>query len=238
MALRDWVKLPSSWIEAKGLQKLKWSKDGVGSANTAALMCLTAVAHHADADSGIAQITYDQLCAVTGLSRAKVSDGLDVLADLDVITRKQGGRSALGLANYDPTQAWAMIPAKKLYAGGRIMAFDTFKLRNPHELNAMKLYFLFAARRGRDTNMANISLDKIEDYVEIDRSRIKPATSLLCAAGLIYVEHFASRKSEHGIANAYRLVGLHPKSHMGTVGRGMDTIDFDNATVPSQDLPW
>lgn len=230
MALRDWVKLPSSWIEAKGLQKLKWSKDGVGSANTAGLMCLAAIAHHADADSGIAQITYDQLCAVTGLSRAKVSDGLDVLASLDVITRKQGGRSALGLANYDPTKDWAMIPAKKIYAGGRIIAFDTFRLRNPHELNAMKLYFLFAARRGRDTNMANISLDKIEDYAGIDRSRIKPATSLLSAAGLIYVEHFTSRQSEHGIANAYRLVGLHPRLHMGTVGRALDEIEISEAS--------
>ncbi|MGE8131884.1 hypothetical protein ACQKQD_33685 [Methylobacterium sp. NPDC080182] len=226
MALRDWVKLPSGWIEAKGLQQLHWGANGEGSANTAALMVLAAIAHHTDNESGIARLTYNALGPITGLSRAKVSAGLDVLQNHEVIERTPVGRSSFRLANYDPAGGWVMLPAKRLYAGERIAPFDNFHLRSLHELNALKLYFLFASRRGRDTNMANISLDKITEYSGVERARIKPATSFLSASGLVYVEHTPSTKNEDRIANGYRLVGLYPKMHMGTRGQGMDAVDF------------
>lgn len=229
MKLLDWVKLPSGWIEAKGLRDFQWGANGEGSANTAALMTLAAISHHTDEESGIARLTYNELGPITGLSRAKVSAGLDVLEARGIIERTPAGRSSFRLANYDPDGGWVMLPANRLYVGGRIHPFDSFHLRSPHELNALKLYFLFASRRGRDTNMANISLDKIEDYSGVDRARIKPATSFLSASGLIYVEHTPSRVHENRIANAYRLVGLFPKVHMGTRGRGMDAIDFQSA---------
>jgi hypothetical protein len=40
------------------------------------------IAHAADQDTGIARITYDHICDVAGLSRAKLSNGLDVLKRL------------------------------------------------------------------------------------------------------------------------------------------------------------
>jgi hypothetical protein len=75
MALMKWVRLPSDWINYRhGLKKLQWKGDGVGSDATAALMALTAIAHHANDQSGIAWRTYDALCLATGLSRAKLSN--------------------------------------------------------------------------------------------------------------------------------------------------------------------
>src|ERR1700686_4548251 len=107
------------------------------------------------------------------LSRAKLSNGLDVLEAQQTIIREPEGRSTLGLANYDRTGGWGKLPARRLYSMGRIAAFTDFHLRSPAELVALKLYFLFVARRGNDTNMANISFDKIEEYTGLERHRIK-----------------------------------------------------------------
>ena len=67
MRMRDWVRLPSRWIEDGGLQELHWTKSGAsGSDNAAALMVLAPIAHVAD-DDGVATCTYDRLTLATGL---------------------------------------------------------------------------------------------------------------------------------------------------------------------------
>lgn len=230
MALRDWVRLPTEWIEDHGLEALTWGgADGKGSDNTAALMALMAIAHQADDETGVARLTYDDICLATGLSRAKLSNGLDVLEAQEIIIREPSGRSTLGLANYDRRGGWGKLPARRLYSMGRIAAFTDFHLRSSAELVALKLYFLFVARRGNDTNMANISFNKIEEYTGLERHRIKTGVTLLCATGLVHVEHIPSSVNGHGIANAYRLVGIDPHVHMGTRGRGLEDVDFDTA---------
>ena len=45
---------------------------------------------------------------------------------------------------------------KSMYSSGRIIAFDEFRLRKVIELDALKLFFLFVARRDQKTNLANI----------------------------------------------------------------------------------
>lgn len=227
--MQEWVKLPSEWIEDGGLHYLRWGNGGEGSNNIAALMTLAAVAHHADAATGEARLTYDVLTGCTGLSRAKLSAGLGVLEGLQVIARSES-RSCYQLRNYNPKEGWAKLPAKRLYTSGRIIAFDEFKLRRAAELHALKLYFLFAARRGRDTNMANISYEKIADYAAVEPHRIKAALSILALNNLVHVERVPSRSNVHGVANAYRLVGLESRVHMGTRGRGLDTTDFDTSS--------
>jgi hypothetical protein len=222
MMLKKWVRLPSLWIENGGLRSLRWGAAGHGADNTAALMALAAIAHTADEESGVARATYDGLCAATGLSRAKLSNGLSVLESLEVIKRTAGGRSLYKLTNYDPKIGWAKLPAKSMYFEGRIAAFDDFRLRRIAELDALKLFFLFVARRGRDTNLANISYDKIQEYTGIERARIKSATSLLASVSLAHVERAPSSMNELGVANAYRIVGVDPYVHMGTIGRRMD----------------
>jgi predicted transcriptional regulator len=191
-------------------------------------MLLIVIAHHADAE-GVSVITYDQLALATHLSRAKVSAGLATLDTRGIIERKAGGRSTFALVDYDPQAGWAKLPARELYSKGMIPAFADFKLRSAAELNALKLYLLFVARRGNDTNMANISYDKISEYTGVDRNRIKQALSVLAVAGLAHAERVPSEFHESGVANAYRITHLDPYAHMGTRGRAMDEGAFDLA---------
>lgn len=222
MRMRDWVRLPSMWIEDGGLQKLQWAKaDASGPDNAAALMVLAPIAHVAD-DEGLATCTYDALAMATGLSRAKISKGLAVLTDLGVIERKPAGRSSVQLTNFVKGHSWSKLPARRLYSGGRIMGFQQFTLRSMAELHALKLYYLFARRRSNDTNMAHLSYDKIEEYADIERHRIKTAISVLLNAGLVHVERTESLSNERGTANAYRLAHIDSYLHFGTRGRNPD----------------
>ncbi len=210
--MRDWVRL----------RDVQWNRsDASGSDNAAALMVLVSIAHVADED-GLAICTYDALTLATGLSRAKVANGLSVLARLGVIERKTAGRSSVQLTNFGDGHSWSKLPARNLYSGGRIIAFQHFTLRSMAELHALKLYYLFARRRSNKTNMAHLSYDKIEEYADIERHRIKPAISVLLNAGLVHVERTESRSNERGTANAYRLAYLDSYLHFGTRGRDPD----------------
>lgn len=227
MAMQKWIHLPSAWIEDGGLKKFRWNAGG--SDNSAALMALIAIAHRADQGNGFARLTYDELCLATDISRAKLSKGLRLLEERSIIDRWQGGRSSFQLVGYDLSAGWCKLPAKSLYNGPAIDAFRYFRLRNKTELNALRLYLLFAARRGRDTNLANIGFDRITDYTNIRRHDIKAATSLLASLSLVYIERVPSAVNEYGVANAYRLAGLETTQHMGTVGRRLSALEFDFA---------
>lgn len=222
MPMRNWVRLPSKWIEDGGLKPLQWTKSGTsGSDNIAALMVLSPIAHNAD-EVGVAKCTYDQLYLATALGRSKVANGLSILAELGVIEREPFGRSTFQLTNYDQAGGWSKLPARRLYAAGRIMAFDNFNLRTMTELHALKLYYLFARRRSNETNMAHLSYDRIEDYSGVERPRIRRAISLLASVGLVHVERTLSTVNERGTANAYRLAFLDSYVHFGTRGRDPD----------------
>ena len=84
----EWVRLPSNWINEGGLTSLPWRNGGEGADHIAALMALTVIAHAADSETGMARVTYDDFCDATGLSRAKVSSGLDTLVGIKVIERE------------------------------------------------------------------------------------------------------------------------------------------------------
>jgi hypothetical protein len=223
------TKLPSGWIEAHGLKKFKWNNEG--SDNLAALMLLAVIAHHIDPDDGIALLTYTALGEMASLSRAKVSAGLDILERRSLVERGPSGRSSYGLANYNREAGWAKLPARGLYHDGVVYPFTEFRLRRRAELDAMKLYFLFVARRSRQTNMAKISYYNIEEYAGVRRPRIRPALTVLGANGLSLVERIPSELTEAGVANAYRLTHLDPYVHMGTAGRQDDffrEVSFDD----------
>lgn len=133
-----------------------------------------------------------------------------------MIERKPAGRSTIQLTNFGNGHTWSKLPARGLYFGGRIIAFQHFTLRSMAELHALKLYHLFARRRSNQTNMAHLSYDKIEEYTDIERHRIKPAISVLLNAGLVHVERTESRSNLLGTANAYRLAYLDSYLHFGT----------------------
>lgn len=222
MVMKQWVKLPTGWINEGGLQQFLWKKE-IGANNVAALMSLMVLGHHAN-EAGIVTLTYDELCRATHLSRTKVAAGLNVLEGANIITRKGLERSHYAITEY-ASKPWGKIPMKGLYVHGGVAAFGEFHLRQRTELDALKLYFLTVARRDINTNIANMSYETISKYSGIDRGGIKSAASFLAALGLIHVEHVPSKRSEYGMSNGYRLTHLEPYAHMGTKGRGMDAID-------------
>jgi hypothetical protein len=226
--LLEWTKLPNEWIEGHGLKEFRWT-GGQGADHLAALMTYTVILNHSD-PRGSAILTYDELCDMTSLSRAKVSCGLDVLSGLSLVQRRVGGRSRYQISNYNPDIGWAKFPARGLYGNGVVRAFTSFRLRNRAELDAMKLYFLFASRRDPASNMAKISYDKIEEYSGVGREHIKRALTVLGANGLVHIEHLPSGAYADGIASAYRLVHLSTRHHMGTWGRGADHIELIGAS--------
>lgn len=221
MAMQAWVQLPCGWIEEKGLTRMIWGRDGVGSDHTAALMILLPIAHHIDGETGIATLTYDALEEATGLSRSKVSNGLDVLEKAGIVIRSPKGRSTYALTAYGNVP-WGKLPAKRMYKGRAIAAFENFKLRSQSELNALKLYLLITARRDYASNIAHIGYDKIVEYTGIRRERIKAAISVLLASDLIHVEQFRTDTNPSGVSVGYRLVGVDSFRHMGTSGKSLN----------------
>jgi hypothetical protein len=230
----DWVRLPTSWIVDKtGLLNFRWRQDK-GANNVAALMTLIVLAHHAD-DNGTGELIYDQICAATGLSRSKVSGGLAILAAERVIVRKMTGRSTYRLEGYQRNRGWGKLPAKGLYDGDRVAAFDHFHLRRDTELNALKLYLLFVAMRNNALNAARIGYDKIREYTGIRQNKITAAISFLTSVGLVYVEAGRSRPGERPTAHAYRLVHLDPYRHAGTTRRSdaAEIEDLEETHLPA-----
>lgn len=225
--LLPWSMLPSEWINDGGLTHFRWEGQ-VGSDNLAALMVLAPIVHYTDRETGIARLTYDQLELATSLSRSKISAGIRILENRGLIEREAEGRSTFRLCDLDPSFGWAKFPARGLYRDGRIGFFDELNLRKRVELDALKLWYFFVARRDDSVNLAKVTYDQIADLTGITRSRIKSGVSLLAANSMIHVEHIPSRQSEYGIANAYRLPQVHGSRHMGTVGRGLTELDYLN----------
>lgn len=211
-----WVRLPSKWIENRGLRDFGWGR-GEGAENTAALMVLAALSHHAD-NTGTASFTYDQACMATGLSRSKVSAALKVLIKRTLIERGPT-RSIFRLSGYDAQLGWAKFPAARLYRDGAIVPFQRIHLRRRVELDALKLYYLFASRRDRKTGAALIAYPTIEDYSGVPRNNIRAALSWLAAEVMVHIDHVPSQLGEGHIVNAYRLVHLDSRQHMGTSWR-------------------
>lgn len=222
--LLPWVMMPSEWILCGGLKRFRWEGDK-GAANTAALMMLAPMLHRADRVSGTGRMTYDALEAVTSRSRSTIAAGLATLERFGLIEREAEGRSTYKLCEFNPACGWAKFPAQKLYRDGRIVFFDEFYLRKRTELDALKLWYFFAARRDDDVNLAKTTYDHIAELTGIARDRIKSGLSFLAANGMIHVEHIPSRQSEYGIANAYRLPQIQGSRHMGTVGRSITKFD-------------
>lgn len=114
-----------------------------------------------------------------------------------------------------------------MYSGGMVTGFQHFKLRQAAELNALKLYFLFAAMRDTASNGAQISYDKIVDRSGVRRDAIPAAISFLTVNGLIRVESVRSESARTSQGEAvnfhrYRLTQLGSYRHAGTAGHAED----------------
>jgi len=218
--LLPWVRLPSAWIETRGLVSFRWKLEGAD--RLAALMALMVIAHHADRESGIARLTWNDIAHCSGVSRAKLAAGLSLLEAERLVVREPRGRSTFQLQNFGEGHIWAKLPAKPLYGDSGLRAFQAFTLRNRAELDAVKLYLLFAARRDVRRNITFLSYPTIEEYSGVGHNNIKRALSLLIVHGLIVVDSRPSESNEYGVANGYRLAFLSAHHHAATTGRGFD----------------
>ncbi|MFK8035535.1 MAG: helix-turn-helix domain-containing protein [Hyphomicrobiales bacterium] len=207
--LKSWTKLPTGWIQhEQGLKSFKWSaKAEVDNAGQiAALMLLVVLAHHTNKETGLARLSYDAMSEISGISRTLVSRGLNELEAREIITRDPKQiRGTITLTKATENSGWGKLPASGLYRNGCIFAFDTFKLRNPIELDALKLYFLIVALRDNKTNRAYISYEKIREHTGIAQNSIRRAISILAANSLVSVNHVSSVNSEYGYANEFHL---------------------------------
>ncbi|WP_234842818.1 hypothetical protein [Sinorhizobium meliloti] len=217
--MRKWVPLPTLWIEEHGLKDFAWADGGEGADTIASLICLMLIAHHTDA-FGLARLTYDKVGTIAGLSRAKICNGLEILERKGLVI-KSDQRSVLRLARLDTTsRGWGMLPAKGLYtATGRVTFFRRLHLRSRTELDALKLYLLFVARRDVTRNVVDLSYDKIKEYSGINRKKIPDALTILAVNGLIRSERQRSDINDYATANSYRLSFLDAYRHGGTTGR-------------------
>jgi DNA-binding transcriptional regulator YhcF (GntR family) len=218
----SWVKLPVQWIRDHSLTEFRWAK-GKGSKETAALMVLTVIAHHAP--EGTAKLSYDALTEKLGISRAMVAAGLSILVSRGIVSRGKK-QSIYVLNDYTANANWGKLPAKAHYSGGLLQPFQSFKLRSKVELDALKLYFLFVAMRDNDLNSAQISYDKIVEWAGVRREAVLAAVSLLVVNNLVRVESAvsATARTSRGEAvafNRYRLTHLDSYNHAGTTGRAV-----------------
>lgn len=186
---------------------------------------LTAIAHAIDRDTGVAQVTYDALEAITDRSRAKVAAGIKILVERKLVLASDEKRSLYALADYN-TVPWAKFPVRGLYPNGdQIDAFRRFTLRHQAELDAMKLYFLIASRRDSERNAALLSYETIMEYTGILRANIRRAKSLLVANNLIHVDTVQKITAGLGVMNGYRLAHLDAFNHAGNTGRRLFETD-------------
>lgn len=210
--LKDWVRVPTFWLRNKEtplLRSFSWS-NGDGGDHIAALMLYIALNQQTPNKEIKVRLTYEQLCLITSLSRAKVSAGIQFLEKICLIQIEKKGRSNIyNIVNRDAKDGWGKLPTNKLYDDdGQIEPFKTFKLRAKTELNALKIYLLIIAFRNNKVNYTIISYEKICEYTGVSERYIRSALSLLINLKMINVDKKLMDDNKEKRINVYWLCGL------------------------------
>ena len=98
-----------------------------------------------------ARLTYDELETATDHSRRTIAAALRRLRARKLITLTER-RSVYALTDFGIDSRWAKPHARPLYLGNAVPAFRHFNLPHPNQLNALKIYLFFVARRNNATN--------------------------------------------------------------------------------------
>lgn len=187
-----WRRLPSDTVLA-ALRHFTWQRidDLSAAAGTAALMLYVALLFMAEERpndpiviGSVAGTSYDALGEATGLSRSLISQGLQRLQALKLIT-SEGSRQKRRYGIVWNGGRWSKLPCQAIVSGGAIRPFKNFTLRSKHELHAMKLYLYLAAVRPRDTVYSVASYETIFERIGIPERDIRKAISLLIGCGLL-----------------------------------------------------
>lgn len=245
--MQSWVKMPTRWLReqdgVKLLPGMKWQGDEKSS-HIACLMIFIVFAQHArrfthedradeinDVDlpyvDGEVNLSYNDLQEITGLSRKKVSEGIQLLVRYRLVFRLDeayvsGARMRYQMPGVSDAFGWGKLPWRRLYSSRKIVAFQDFKLRKRTELDALKIYLIIIAFRDTNSNSTRISFDKITEYTGIHRSYIKAALSLLILHNLIQVDKHLNDDSDVRNHNVYRVRHVDPYRHAGTDANAFD----------------
>lgn len=239
MTRKDWVKIPTSWIIGKGLTNFRWQGERKSDYIAALIVYMVLVQYsqiNEDYSLGVGhtKITFDTFQEITQLSRSKISNGIKILIDMQLIGRSGAKNKTYRILDFIENRGWAKFPSKHLFDDSfkTISIFKDFYLRKKNELNTLKLYLLFVAFRDRKLNHAIISYDKIQEYSGIPRSEIRPAISLLTNLNLIHVDKI--KKYDGNRTNHYyRIVGIDNYRHFST----MPAEEFESLSADDYGKP-
>jgi hypothetical protein len=192
VGIKGWSKMPTEWVRNGTIKEFTYQG---GSTGTASLMLYFILCHYAEvfspSNSGpvsVAQVTYTKMAELASLSRKLVSSGLDKLEAVGMITRV-GSRhfGAYRLNGLTTGKGWVKLPGKPLLSEGgtTFSPFECFKLRNKHELNAMKMYLYYAAIRDEYTPYSEVSFETIYSKTGVAERHIPAANSLLVSSRLL-----------------------------------------------------
>lgn len=137
-------------------------------------------------DSLVARLTYDDLNALTELSRDRISAGLKNLIDKKMIWCADSS-SSYGLHGFGPSKRWVKLPGRALMPlhSGRFTAFTHFSLRSKHELNALKLHLYYAHARSHELAYTEATYPTIFEKTGVPERDIARANSLLLTTGIL-----------------------------------------------------
>jgi DNA-binding transcriptional ArsR family regulator len=229
MRITTWKRLPSDriLIDDSILHELPARSDKHGNvgAKISALMLYIAIGLCAEEEEEgessrflRASPTYDELQNLTGLSRPLISTALSVLEGLQLIERKQKGRSVVyQLTGYNYGKGWCKVPCRALSkrVGERVQIepFLHFSKRARVELHALKMFLYLLAIRNNNSAESEVSYDTIAKRTGIPRKDIRKAGTFLFSSGLLSnikkSGYQDSGESEHeGGANKYYVTGF------------------------------
>jgi hypothetical protein len=211
---------PSGEGYLPGLSHLRWRQHKGGA--TAAIMVLFALAIKSNLDqkkdgqriNNQVIATYEDLMALTNLSRGPIAKGLELLRELGAITTKKNGNGCIyTLEGIDVAGGYCELPQDHLLDGQNVMRRLKglhIAIKNRSSLDAMKLYMLLLAFRERKFNVARVSYVAIRQYTGMRKEEISVAVQLLMGAHLIRLardEEVPLKGGQHR-HNRYVITGL------------------------------
>lgn len=196
-----WFKMPSNWMRSGGLRSLMWSSDEIGApaAKIAALQIYYSIAmtqeyvemkgaYDEKITRYVSTATFNRFRTLTGLSRASITAGVDVLEQIGIIKRyREGKRCFYEIVGYVPGGGgWCKVPLRKILGtSGDIAPFHRFKLRRKIELYAMKFYLYICFARDNKTEGTYASFETINKATGIPEKEIPSTYSFLIGVGLV-----------------------------------------------------
>lgn len=202
----EWAKVPIRWIHENGLVAFRGRSAKLGNnlflpawpletddaplrnESLAALKLYLVLSCRADFATGVAKITYSELCKLGVMSRAVVARSLQRLEKAGLIrreTRALKSGSVIQIENWNDTYAWGKLPKLWLYDGnqGRMLLLSEFNFTQL-SFHAMKVYLAILAFRDR-RGITTISYDRLATCTGVPRHHIADSITRLYAMELI-----------------------------------------------------